>query len=177
LLRSQGVTYKIAILLQLIFIFIEINRVRNLKLLVTIIICLTVKSATSQICSQPGALLSVRNSYRSHVEYLIFTFVDPYNYKGDLTTTSTASFSQIPLFNTTKLKGHHFYKINFTNTSALCDTKNYIVVPQNKIMDFESLQRGQGIISYVIGLAKGAKITSHTAYNYHSFHIVKLRIE
>jgi len=150
---------------------------RSLKLLVTIIIFLTAKYATSQICSQPGALLSVRNSYRSHVEYVIFTFVDPYNYKGDLTTTTAASFSQIPLFNTTKLKGHHFYKITFTNTFAQCDTKNYVAVPQNKIMDFESLQKGQGVISYVIGVAKGAKITSHTAYNYHSFHMVKLRIE
>ena len=81
----------------------------------SIIIFLIAKPAVSQICSQPGALLSVRNSYRSHIEYLVFTFVDPYNYKGDLTTTTAASFSQIPLFNTTKLKGQHFYKITFTN--------------------------------------------------------------
>lgn len=107
---------------------------RNLNLLFTIIIFLTTKSATSQICSQPGALVSVRNSYRSHVEYIVFTFVDPYNYKGDLTTTTTTSFSQIPLFNISKLKGNHFYKITFTNTFALCDTKNYVIVPQKKYL-------------------------------------------
>ncbi len=150
---------------------------KNLQFLFAVIIFLAAKSATSQICSQPGTLLSVRNSYRSHIEYIVFTFVDPYNYKGDLTTTTTASFSQTPLFNITKLKGHHFYKITFTNTGPLCDTKNYVLVPQKKIIDFAPLQRAQGIISYAIGLAKGTKITSHTAYNYHSFHIVKLRIE
>jgi hypothetical protein len=150
---------------------------KNLQLLFTVIIFLTAKSAISQICSQPGALLSVRNSYRSHIEYIVFTFVKPYNYKGDLTTTTTASFSQTPLFNVTKLKGDHFYKITFSNTLALCDTKNYVAVPQKKLMDFAPLQRSQGVISYAIGLAKGAKITSHTVYNYHSFHIVKLRIE
>jgi len=150
---------------------------KNLQLLFTVIIFLTAKSAISQICSQPGALLSVRNSYRSHIEYIVFTFVKPYNYKGDLTTTTTASFSQTPLFNVTKLKGDHFYKITFSNTLALCDTKNYVAVPQKKLMDFAPLQRSQGVISYAIGLAKGAKITSHTVNNYHSFHIVKLRIE
>ena len=150
---------------------------KNLQLLIIVIVILTAKSAIGQICSQPGALLSVRNSYRSHIEYIVFTFVKPYKYKGDLTTITPASFSQTPLFNTRKLKGDHFYKITFSNTLALCDTKNYVVVPQNKIMDFAPLQRAQGIISYAIGLAKGAKITSHTAYNYHRFHIVKLRIE
>ncbi len=150
---------------------------KNLQLLFTVLIFLTAKSSISQICSQPGALLSVRNSYRSHIEYIVFTFVKPYNYKGDLTTTTTASFSQVPLFNVTKLKGEHFYKITFTSIGPLCDTKNYVVVPQEKIIDFAPLQRAQGIISYAIGLAKGAKITSHIAYNYHSFHIVKLRIE
>jgi len=150
---------------------------KNLQLLLIVIIFLTAKSANSQICTQPGALLSVRNSYRNSVEYIVFTFVDPYNYKGDLTTTSAASFSQIPQFNISKLKGQHFYKITFSNTYTLCDTRNYVVVPQNKINFFETLQRAQGTISYAIGLSKQAKITSHTAYNYHSFHIVKLRIE
>jgi hypothetical protein len=131
----------------------------------------------AQTCSQPGALVSVRNSYRSHIEYVVFTFVDPYNYKGDLHKTSGRQFVQLPINNPFTMKGDLFYKITFPNSFALCETKNYTVVPQGKLMDFKLLEKSGNTISYVLGLSKSAKITSHTAYNYHGFHMVKIRME
>ena len=121
--------------------------------------------------------MSVRNSYRSHLEYIIFTFVDPYTSKGELHKTDKASFSQQPSVNSTDVKGEQFYTITFNNAFSLCDTKKYYVVPQTKLKDVKLLQKTEGKIMYVIGLAKNVKITSHTAYNYHGFHMVKIRIE
>jgi hypothetical protein len=131
----------------------------------------------AQTCNQPGMLLSVRNSYRSHIEYVVFTFVNPTNTKGDLHKTNNGPFIQTPLNNMIRVSGHHFFKLSFVNSYQVCDTKNYVVVPQKKIMDVKRLQQSDGVISYVIGLAEGAKITAHTAYNYHGFHFVKLRVE
>jgi hypothetical protein len=131
----------------------------------------------AQICTQPGSLLSVRNSYRSHLEYIVFTFVDPYQSKGDLHKTNKALFNLQPSINSSDIKGEQFYSITFSNAYSICDTKNYYVVPQQKIKDIKLIQRKEGKITYVIGLAKDAKITSHTAYDYHGFHMVKIRVE
>jgi len=128
-------------------------------------------------CNQPGALLSVKNSYRSHLEYIVFTFVDPYNYKGEVHKINDASFIQMPLNHSNKMNGKEFYKIIFPNTTVICDTKNYTVVPQKLVRDVKLFEQKGGSISYIIGLTKGAKITSHTVTNYHGFQIIKLRIE
>ena len=134
-------------------------------------------TAGAQICSQPGSLLSVRNSYRSHLEYIIFTFVDPYQSKGDLHKTDKGLINLQPSINRSDIKGEQFYSITFNNAYSICDTKNYYVVPQLKIKDINLIQRKEGKITYLIGLAKDAKITSHTAYDYHGFHMVKIRVE
>jgi hypothetical protein len=117
----------------------------------------------AQICTQPGSLLSVRNSY--------------YQSKGDLHKTNKALFNLQPSINSSDIKGEQFYSITFSNAYSICDTKNYYVVPQQKIKDIKLIQRKEGKITYVIGLAKDAKITSHTAYDYHGFHMVKIRVE
>lgn len=143
----------------------------------TLVLQLVLTTAIAQTCSQPGSLMSVRNSYRSHLEYIIFTFVDPYTSKGELHKTDKGSFSQQPSVNSTDVKGEQFYTITFNNAFSLCDTKKYYVVPQTKLKDVKLLQKTEGKIMYVIGLAKNVKITSHTAYNYHGFHMVKIRIE
>jgi hypothetical protein len=144
--------------------------------ILVVVSCVAGYMTYAQACNQPGALVSVRNSYRSHLEYIVFTFVDPYNSKGDL-HTATAPFLQLPSGNMIRVKGHHYYKITFSNVFAMCDTKNYYVVPQKNVEDIKPLQHAAGTISYVIGLAAGSKITSHAAYNYHGFHMVKLRVE
>ena len=133
--------------------------------------------STGQTCNQPGALISVKNSFRSQLEYVVFTFIDPYNHKGNLHKTNNGPFIQMPMNHIIKVNGKQFYKITFPYTSVVCHTKNYTVVPQKLVMDVKPLEQTDGAISYIIGLAEGAKITSHTAYNYHSFHMVKLRIE
>ena len=130
-----------------------------------------------QSCNQPGALISVKNSYRSRLEYVVFTFVDPYNHKGNLHKSNNGPFMQVPSNNIIKINGQQFYKITFPYTPVSCDTKNYTVVPQKLVRDVKPLEQTPGTISYIIGIAEGAKITSHTAYNYHGFHMVKLRIE
>lgn len=143
----------------------------------TFVLQFVLTTVGGQTCNQPGSLLSVRNSYRSHLEYIIFTFVDPYSLKGDLHKTDKAAFNQQPLINSTDVKGDQFYTISFSNAFVLCDTKKYYVVPQAKIKDIKLLQKTDGKIMYIIGLAKNVKITSHTAYNYHGFHMVKIRVE
>jgi hypothetical protein len=130
----------------------------------------------AQTCNQPGALLSVKNSFRNKTEYIVFTFIDPYNSKGDLFKAS-GPFIQLPSLNSIVVQGVNFFKITFNNTFSVCDTKNYYIVPQEKVIDIKPIQHSAGVITYVIGLAKDAIITSHSAYNYHGFHIVKLRIE
>jgi hypothetical protein len=134
-------------------------------------------NAPAQTCNQPGALISVRNSYRSHLEYIVFTFVDPYNHKGDLHKTNNGPFVQVPSGISLKINGHHFYKITFPGTIVQCETKNYYVVPQKKLVDIKPIQYTGATTTYIIGLAEGAKIVSHTAYNYQGFHMVKIRIE
>jgi len=134
-------------------------------------------TVAAQTCSQPGSLLSIRNSYRSHLEYIIFTFIDPYKSKGELHKTSKGSFNLQPSISGTDIQGDQFYSITFSNSFSICDTKNYCVVPQEKIKDIRLIQKTEGKITYVFGLAKNAKITSHTAYNNHGFHMVKIRIE
>lgn len=146
-------------------------------IILTLVLQLMIASAVAQTCNQPGSLLSVRNSYRSHLEYIIFTFVDPYTSRGDLHKTEKSAFSQQPLINSFDVEGEQFYTITFSNAFALCDTKKYYVVPQAKIKDIKLLQKTDGKIMYIIGLAKNVKITSHTAYNYHGFHMVKIRVE
>ena len=140
-------------------------------MLLTIVLQLLLATAIAQICSQPGSLLSVKNSYRSHLEYIIFTFVNPYQSKGELHKTDKGSISR------SDVKGDQFYSLTFNNAFHICNTKNYYVVPQLKIKDIKLIQRKEGKITYVIGLAKDAKITSHTAYDYHGFHMIKIRVE
>ena len=140
-------------------------------MLLTIVLQLVLATAIAQICSQPGSLLSVKNSYRSHLEYVIFTFIDPYQSKGELHKTDKGSISR------SDVNGDQFYTLTFNNAFHICDTKNYYVVPQLKIKDIKLIQRKEGKITYVIGLAKDAKITSHTAYDYHGFHMIKIRVE
>lgn len=134
-------------------------------------------TAIAQTCTQPGSLLSVKNSYRSHLEYIVFTFIDPYASKGELHKADKSLFSQQPSMNSTNEMGEQFYTITFTNAFSICDTKNQYVVPQAKIINIKLLQKTEGKITYIFSLAKNAKITSHTAYNYHGVHIVKIRVE
>lgn len=88
-------------------------------ILSTLVLQLVLATAIAQICSQPGSLLSVKNSYRSHLEYIVFTFVDPYQSKGDLHKTDKSSISR------SDVKGDHFYSITFNHAFHICDTKNY----------------------------------------------------
>ncbi len=134
-------------------------------------------TVVAQTCIQPGSLVSVRNSYRSHLEYIIFTFIDPYKSKGELHKTTKGSFNLQPSISGTNIQGDQFYSITFNNAFSICDTKNYCVVPQEKIKDIRLIQRTEGKIAYVFGLAKNATITSHMAYTYHGFHMVKIRVE
>ena len=88
-------------------------------ILLTLVLQLVLATAIAQICSQPGSLLSVKKSYRSHLEYIVFTFVDPYQSKGDLHKTDKGSISR------SDVKGDHFYSITFNHAFHICDTKNY----------------------------------------------------
>lgn len=128
-------------------------------------------TVNAQLCSQPGALVSIKNSYRSHMEYIVFTFADPYKAKGDLHKVNKTAIAL------SAIKGEQFYSITFNNASTACETRNYCVVPQRKVKDVKLLQKADGTISYVIGLDQNAKITSHIAYDIHNFHIVKIRVE
>jgi hypothetical protein len=130
----------------------------------------------AQTCNQPGALLTVRTAHAGEAEYVVFTFVDPHKPKGELGKTDNGPFIQMPLSNQIRVKGDSYYKIVFNNSPVHCDTRNYIT-PNKKIMDVKRLYNTDGIISYVVGLAKDAKITAHLAYNYHGFHIVKLKVQ
>ena len=131
----------------------------------------------AQSCNQPGALLSVRNTVQEPFEYIVFTFVDPYEGKGNLYPGDKGPFIQSHLNNTIRVKGDHFFKITFPNVRVTCDTKQYTQLPQSKVMDVKQLQQSDGIIIYVIGLRAGAQIRSHNAVNYHGFHIVKLQVQ
>lgn len=130
----------------------------------------------SQSCTFPGSLISVKTEHNSEADFVIFTFMDPHKHKGELNKTSNGPFIQTPLNNTIKVAGKQFYIISFPNSFAYCDTKNYIT-PHKKVMDVKPLQRSDGIISYVIGLAEDVKIKAHTSYSHHSVHIVKLRVQ
>ncbi len=138
--------------------------------------CITT-TAVAQSCAQPGSLLSIRNSYRSHLEYLIFTFVDPYPSKGELHKTDKAVYSQPFITNSNGATGEQFYTITFNNAFTMCDVKNYCVLPQAKIKSIKLLYKTEVKITYSFSLAKNVRITSHTAYDYHGFHIVKIRVE
>lgn len=129
----------------------------------------------AQTCNQPGALLTVRTAVAGDAEYVVFTFVNPHKPKGELNPT-TGPFTQTPLNNTIPVKGEKLYKISFANSPVHCDTKLY-TVEHKKIADIKRLQNAEGIISYVIGLAEGAAVTAHLVYNYHGFHIVKLKVQ
>lgn len=131
----------------------------------------------AQSCNQPGALLSVRNTVQEPFEYIVFTFVDPYEGKGNLFPGDKGPFMQLPLNNPIRVRGDQFYKITFPNVRVMCDTKQYAQVPQQKVMDIKQLQQLDGTIIYVIGLRAGAQIRSHIAVNYHGFHIVKLQVQ
>ena len=147
----------------------------RLILLITCFLISAIQSF-SQSCNQPGALLSVKTAHKSDQEFIVFTFIDPHNPKGELHKVANGPFIQTPLNNPIKVAGIHFYKITFPNPYATCDTKNYIT-PHKKVLDVKALERSNGILSYIIGIAENAKIIAHTSYNYHGVHIVKLRVQ
>lgn len=135
-----------------------------------------IDGAIAQTCNQPGALLTVRTLHSAEAEYVVFTFVDPHSPRGELNKTDNGPFLQTPLNNPIAVKGDKYYKIIFNNSPLHCDTRNYIT-PNNKILDVKRLQNSDGVISYVLGIARDASITAHLAYNYHGFHIVKLKVQ
>jgi hypothetical protein len=141
-----------------------------------LILFAAVNTGFSQTCNQPGALVTVRTAHGTGAEYVVFTFFDPHSPKGELNKTEKGPFMQTPLNNPIQVKGDVFYKITFNYSPVHCDTRNYIT-PNNRITDVKRLQNADGVISYIIGLAKDAKITAHLAYNYHGFHIVKLKVQ
>ena len=132
--------------------------------------------AVAQTCNQPGALLTARTAISGDAEYVVFTFVNPHKPKGELNLTK-GPFTQTPLNNTIPVKGEKLYKISFGNSPVHCDTKLYLESGHKKIADVKRLQNAEGIISYVIGLEKDAVIAAHLVYNYHGFHIVKLKVQ
>jgi hypothetical protein len=143
----------------------------------SLLVLLSYSALRAQTCNQPGALVSVKNSYRSHIEYLIFTFVKPHNERGFVAKAGRGPFIQTPGNNPIQVKGDKVYRISFPNSYTICDTKNYTVVPQEKIKDLKSVQQSDGVIAYLIGLDASARITSHQSYMVNGFHVVKLRIE
>lgn len=132
--------------------------------------------AMAQTCNQPGALLTARTAISGGAEYVVFTFVNPHKPKGELSLTK-GPFTQTPLNNPIPVKGDKLYQISFGNSPVHCDTKLYMEAGHKKIADVKRLQNAEGIISYVIGLQKGASIAAHLVYNYHGFHIVKLKVQ
>lgn len=149
-----------------------------MKYLCIIFLCLLEALPTgAQTCNQPGALVSVKNSYRSHIEYLVFTFVKPHNERGVVAKAGRGPFIQMPGNNPIQVKGDKIMRISFPNSYTICDTKNYSVVPQNKIKDVKSVQQSDGVIAYLVGLDAHAEITHHQSYMVNGFHIVKFRIE
>lgn len=147
------------------------------SILSIILIQCIVTTAVAQNCTQPGTLLSIRNSYRSRLEYLIFTFVDPYPLKGELHKADKVVYNQTPSIDRNEETGEQFYTITFNNASTMCVVKNYCVLPQAKIKSIKLLNKTEVKITYSFSLAKNVKIISHTAYDYHGFHIVKIRVE
>lgn len=131
----------------------------------------------AQTCNQPGALLSVRSFVNDKAEYIIFTFVNPFNQKGNLVKSASGSFVTMPLNSSITLNGDRFYKISFSNYYVTCDTRNYFVDSLKKIIDIKPIQLTGGAIAYAIGLAENAKITAHSSFNYQNFYQVKLRVQ
>ena len=146
-------------------------------LLLVFLFWANVVPAQAQTCNQPGALVSVKNSYRSHIEYLIFTFVKPHNERGTVGKAGRGPFIQMPGNNPIQVRGDKVVRISFSNSYTICDTKNYTVVPQGKIKDVKSVQQSDGVIAYLIGLDAAARITDQQSYMVNGFHIVKFRIE
>jgi len=146
---------------------------KAIVLLLMISVC---SIAAAQTCNQPGALLTVRTAISGDAEYVVFTFVNPHKPKGELNLTK-GPFTQTPLNNPIPVKGEQLYRISFGNSPVHCDTKLYLEPRHKKITDVKRLQNAEGIISYVIGLEKDAAIAAHLVYNYHGFHIVKLKVQ
>lgn len=157
-----------------LFYSVKLNIMKPVLLI--FLLALYFNDSFTQTCNQPGALLTVRTAHAGEAEYIVFTFVDPHKPKGELTQNVKGPFIQTRLNNPVDVKGEHFHQIVFTNTPLHCDTRDYIF-RNKKIADVKRLSNTNGTITYVIGLVKDAKITAHLAYNYHGFHIVKLKVK
>jgi hypothetical protein len=125
----------------------------------------------SQSCLQPGSLVSIINQHIGNYDYIVFKFMKPHVGNGILTA------GEPNLFASERGKKYSYYKITFNNVTDFCQDKMNVKVPSSKLIGFKIQQQEMHILTYVLQLAEGAKITAHYASLQQNFYFVKIRIE
>lgn len=108
--------------------------------------------AAAQPCTDPGAILSVKNSSAGNYEYVTFSLKRPLNSGyGYSVSTVTGPFTEEPSGNPATIAGPKYKRIRFRGITWMCEITESLALPKTAIKGVKRLEQHEGIVVYVVG--------------------------
>lgn len=143
------------------------------SLIAVTFLCLFSVSASAQDCTDPGSILSVRNSSQGRFEYVTFRLKRPLQ-SGYARSVATVHppFTEDPSGNPVTVAGSKFKEITFRGIFWTCSIREFLSLPKPAIKGIKKTAQFEGVVTYVIGYRSYSRYVS--TYNVNSGSIRKV---
>jgi len=132
--------------------------------------------AYAQPCTDPGSILSVKNSSAGSYEYVTFRLKRPLNSGyGYSVSTVTGSFTEQPSGNPVTITGPKYKRIRFKSITWMCTIAETFSLPKTAIKAIKKLEQHEGIVVYVVGYRNASTYISTSSINVGSIRKVVMK--
>lgn len=116
------------------------------------IVLLLSSVVSAQPCTDPGSILSVKNSSAGSYEYVTFRLQRPLNAGyGYSVSTVTGPFTEEPSGNSVAIAGPKYKRIRFKGITWMCTIAESLALPKTAIKGIKRLEQHEGDVVYVVG--------------------------
>jgi len=134
--------------------------------------------AAAQPCTDPGSILSVKNSVVGNYEYVTFRLKRPLNSGyGHSVSTVTGPFTEEPSGNPVTITGPRYKRIRFKGISWMCEIGESLALPKTAIKGVKRLEQHEGIVVYVVGYRLASTYISTKTVNVGSIRKVIMKFK
>lgn len=139
---------------------------------------LVLSVSSSQACTDPGSIVSVKNTTSGNFEYVTFMIKKPLNSGyGYAVTTATGPFTEQPSGNPVTITGPKYKKIRFKGITWMCTIAETFSLPKIAIKAIKKIEQHEGIVVYVVGYRNVSTYLSTTSSNVGSFRKVVMKFK
>jgi hypothetical protein len=134
--------------------------------------------ASAQPCTDPGSILSVKNTSAGSYEYVTFRLKRPLNSGyGYSVSTVTGSFTEEPSGNSVAITGPKYKRIRFKGITWTCEIAESFSLPKTAIKAIKKLEQHEGIVVYVVGYRSASTYISTSSTNSGSIRKVVMKFK